>query len=202
MTQLWSDAWCLCCFGCSEYTVSDVLSRSKVMVLILPGNNKVVNMIPLSQGQNMHDVSELFWNCSLGCPSPSGGEWGAIHLGQSLSSSSLKRTECWSGSQQCMQPNGRFWKHLRYHVTQEHVSVIIFFNFFMMHPLPLFRPCYTFSLCKIYIASILSLPFIHLYSFPTAPVLIVILLPLHCYSPLWNVNLEILLFHFLLSPSV
>lgn len=48
-----------------------VLSQSKVVVLILPGNKKKVNMIPPNQDQNMHKDSELSARflkfCSLGC---------------------------------------------------------------------------------------------------------------------------------------
>lgn len=102
--------------------VDIVLSQSKVVVLILPGNNTYGSLILLSQGQNRLEDSELsvLFNgiaCSdiplLLVESEENADYSL--LPESIQSIVKKnRVLKWKPT---IQPSDRFWKRLRYHMT-------------------------------------------------------------------------------------
>lgn len=112
----------------SIHNTTDVLSRSKAVVLILPGNNGEENLIPLSQDQNRLEDSQLSVLFSdiahSGVPlllveSEEDADYSLLP-GSIQSIVKKDRVLKWKPT---VQPNGRFWKQLRYHMTWEHVSV-------------------------------------------------------------------------------
>ncbi|KAI5090049.1 interleukin-1 receptor type 1-like [Silurus meridionalis] len=102
--------------------ISDVLSQSKVVVLILPGNDGEENLIPLNQGQNRLEESQLaglFSDItSSGVPLllVESGENADYSLMPESIQSIIKKDRVlkWKPT---VQPNGHFWKKLRYHMT-------------------------------------------------------------------------------------
>ncbi|KAM9454720.1 interleukin-1 receptor type 1-like [Clarias gariepinus] len=106
----------------TEGSVTDVLSQSKAVILILPGNNKEKNLLPISQDENRLEdsqLSELFSDIThSGVPLllvESGENADYSLLPESIQSIIKKdRVLKWKPT---VQPNGRFWKQLRYHMT-------------------------------------------------------------------------------------
>ncbi|XP_060754756.1 interleukin-1 receptor-like 2 isoform X2 [Neoarius graeffei] len=102
--------------------ITEVLSQSKVVVLILPGNNGDENLITLSQGQSRLEDSQLSVLFSdiahSGVPlllveSEENADYSL--LPESIQTIIKKeRVLKWKPT---VQPNGRFWKQLRYHMT-------------------------------------------------------------------------------------
>lgn len=106
----------------SIHNTTDVLSRSKAVVLILPGNNGEENLIPLSQDQNRLEDSQLSVLFSdiahSGVPlllveSEEDADYSLLP-GSIQSIVKKDRVLKWKPT---VQPNGRFWKQLRYHMT-------------------------------------------------------------------------------------
>ncbi|XP_058236965.1 interleukin-1 receptor type 1-like isoform X2 [Hemibagrus wyckioides] len=103
-------------------SISDVLSQSKAVMLILPGSTEDETLIPLSQDQNRLEDSQLsvlFSDISdSGVPLllvESGENADYSLLPESIQSSIKKgRVLKWKPT---VQPDGRFWKQLRYHMT-------------------------------------------------------------------------------------
>lgn len=116
------------CVVLAAVSITDVLSKSKVVVLILPGNNREVGLISLSQDQYRLEDSQL--SVLLSAIAHSGiplllleSELNADYsmLPESIKSIIKKdRVLKWKPT---VQPNGQFWKQLRYHMTREYVSV-------------------------------------------------------------------------------
>lgn len=110
------------CVVLAAVSTTDVLSQSKVVVLILPGNNGEENLVPLSQEQNRLDDSQLSVLFSdiahSGIPfllveSEDNADYSL--LPESIQSVIKKdRVLKWKPT---VQPNGPFWKQLRYHMT-------------------------------------------------------------------------------------
>lgn len=109
-------------------SVADVLNQSKVVVLVLPGNNRDETLIELRQGQNSLEDSQLsaLFNdiAHSGVPlllveSEENADYSL--LPESIQSLVKKdRVLKWRPT---VQPNGQFWKRLRYHMTREYASV-------------------------------------------------------------------------------
>ncbi|KAB5523428.1 hypothetical protein PHYPO_G00152430 [Pangasianodon hypophthalmus] len=102
--------------------ISDVLSQSKAVVLILPGNNGEENLVPLSKEQNRLEDSQL--SVLFSDIAHSGvplllveSEENADYLLLPESIQSIIKKERVLKWKPTVQPNGRFWKQLRYHMT-------------------------------------------------------------------------------------
>lgn len=102
--------------------IADVLSQSKVVVLILPGKNGEENLIPLSQGQSRLEDSRL--SVLFSDIAHSGvplllveSEENANYSLLPESIQTIVKKESVLKWKPTVQPNGRFWKQLRYHMT-------------------------------------------------------------------------------------
>ncbi|MCJ8747932.1 hypothetical protein PDJAM_G00159070 [Pangasius djambal] len=102
--------------------ISDVLSQSKAVVLILPGNNGEENLVSLSKDQNRLEDSQL--SVLFSDIAHSGvpvllveSEENADYLLLPESIQSIIKKERVLRWKPTVQPNGRFWKQLRYHMT-------------------------------------------------------------------------------------
>ncbi|KAK2817977.1 hypothetical protein Q7C36_021910 [Tachysurus vachellii] len=103
-------------------SMTEVLSRSQVVMLILPGNNEDDTLIPISKDQNRLEDSQLSVFLSdithFGVPlllveCEDDADYSL--LPESIQSSIKKdRVLKWKSA---VEPNGPFWKKLRYHMT-------------------------------------------------------------------------------------